>query len=129
MYKNNKMTDAERREGAVGLRKEPKDPPKRRCSCRKIFFWTSAFIVGLVGVIAGYVYVKMREREIPEEVYHALGFEGVQMFTAHDRNGDGYLSIVEYEALYHRFVGKGSNVSNSIALLYYLCMTDKAVNR
>ena len=83
---------------------------KKRCSCMKVIFWTGAVIVGIASILGGYLYMYMRERDIPKEIYDTLGLEGVQMFVAHDRDGDGYLSIEEYEALYHRLVGRNANV-------------------
>ena len=41
---------------------------------------------------------------VSPEMLQDLGVEGVQLFRKHDRNGDGVLSLEEFEPLAHRLL-------------------------
>ncbi|WAR19425.1 SELN-like protein [Mya arenaria] len=46
--------------------------------------------------------------DLKNEIIHSIGDEGVQMFKAFDRNSDNYLSIEEFEPLFHSIMGQQS---------------------
>lgn len=74
------------------------------CKC---IFWTFSVLVGILACLIGSVYIYMRRSEIPEEIAINLGDSGVQTFRAFDRNDDGYISIQEFEPMYHHLVNGG----------------------
>ena len=83
--------------------KEPSKPPtsskKRRCC--KCLFWTFSTLVAVAAILAGILWrMVFYHNQIPLEVAESIGDAGIQMFFQHDQDGDGYLSIREYEALF-----------------------------
>lgn len=78
-------------------------------SCCKCMFWTLSVVVGILAIVIGGIYVWFSSDEIPESVAMHLGDVGVQTFKAFDRNGDGYISIHEFEPLYHHLVRGGNS--------------------
>lgn len=95
--------------------KEEKPKPQRskKAQCCKCLFWTFSILVAVVGILAGLFWhlVLRSNTEIPLEIVESIGDEGVQLFFQHDRDGDGYLSLAEYETVFLLLRGQGTNVS------------------
>jgi hypothetical protein len=79
----------------------------KKMSYCKCIFWTFSVLVGILACLIGSVYIYMRRSEIPEEIAINLGDSGVQTFRAFYRNDDGYISIQEFEPMYHHLVNGG----------------------
>lgn len=72
-------------------------------------------MVAIIAVITGILYYNARKSEFEEEVAYNLGEEGVQIFKAFDRDDDNYLSVLEFEPLYHSLIkrnGESAKVRN-----------------
>lgn len=84
---------------------------------RWLFFSTSV-LVGFISVMIGsYVaYVKMIPREPNTDILHNVGIEGVQLFELHDRDGDGYLSIEEFEPFIYRLLESNVSIATKLFL-------------
>ena len=87
-------------------------PPSKRRRCCKCLFWTFSILVAIAAILAGVLWrlVSLSHTEIPVEVVESIGDDGIQLFFQHDRDGDGYLSLTEYETLYLLLKGHGTNV-------------------
>ncbi|KAL5008485.1 hypothetical protein ScPMuIL_014066 [Solemya velum] len=84
----------------------------------KWIFWISAVLVGLAAVICGYyisvarrIHYRMDIDSIPEAVLDQIGVNGAMMFLMFDQDGDGYISIEEFQPLLQSLTGSTSNVS------------------
>lgn len=82
---------------------------KTKMGCCRCMFWTFSVFVGIISCLIGGIYVWTTRNEIPEDIALNLGEGGVQTFKAFDRNDDGYISISEFEPMYHHLVNGGPN--------------------
>lgn len=91
-------------------------PPSKRRRCCKCLFWTFSILVAIAAILAGVLWrlVSLSHTEIPVEVVESIGDDGIQLFFQHDRDGDGYLSLTEYETLYLLLKGHGTNITHNI---------------
>ena len=85
---------------------------KKKMSCCRCMFWTFSILVGILACLIGSIYLYAKRNEIPEEIMMNLGEYGVQTFRAFDQNDDGYISIQEFEPMYHHLVNGGHSGSN-----------------
>ncbi|KAH3846067.1 hypothetical protein DPMN_088361, partial [Dreissena polymorpha] len=69
----------------------------KTCRC---LFWIGSLCTCLLAVIVGIILHKAYRPDVPAYLLESIGEEGVQVFMAFDRDGDGYLSMDEYEELY-----------------------------
>lgn len=92
---------------------------KKRMSCCKCMFWTFSVLSGIIACLIGGIYYAYKANEIPEEIAMALGDAGIQVFKAFDRDDDGYISVSEFEPMYHYLVNGGQNV-RTVTLLFIM---------
>lgn len=82
---------------------------KKKMSCCKCLFWTFSVFVGVIACLVGGIYYVATKNQIPEEIAVMLGEEGVQAFKAFDRDDDGYISVSEFEPMYHYLVSQSGS--------------------
>ena len=109
--------------GDVKEEKIPDKPPRsKKAKCCRCLFWTGSVLVAAVAIFLGLFWrVIFNAVDIPVEVIESIGDNGIQMFFAHDRDGDGYLSLKEYESLYLMLKGQDNNVRNKFYLFKKAC--------
>ena len=94
---------------------KPPDKPQRskKAKCCRCLFWTFSVVIAVAAILAGFLWRLITNAgiDVPVEVVENIGHDGVQLFFQHDMDGDGYLTIREYEALYLLLKGHGTNVS------------------
>ncbi|KAL4237356.1 selenoprotein N [Mactra antiquata] len=114
------MTDMEKKEETSEKKLDEKiintKKKSKLLSCFKCIFWTISVIVGILSVCVGGLYYWHHANDIPEYMADHIGDLGVQTFKAFDRNTDGYISIYEFEPLYHHLMN-GCNFSATNELL------------
>lgn len=72
-----------------------------RCGWKMITF-LSVLVAGAAVVAGRVASMIMMERFIMGEMEMSLGEEGLSIFKAYDRDGDGYLNLIEFEPLLER---------------------------
>lgn len=82
-------------------------PPNLRRSNRGRCGWKAltflSLFVAVVAVMAGNLANRiMMETFVMEEMKLTIGEEGVSIFNAYDRDGDGHLNVIEFEPLLER---------------------------
>lgn len=95
---------------------KPKPPQaSKKGRCCKCLFWTFSILVAVAAILAGVLWrLVFYHTQIPVEVAESIGDEGIQLFFQHDRDGDGYLSLTEYEALYLLMKDTRTNITHNI---------------
>ena len=104
----------------VGVQTKTVKKSSRFSSCMFYSMWSVAVVVGILatlpvwntamGFIENLVY--RSEFVVGPALMEDLGMEGVVIFKQHDRNGDGVLSLDEFEPIAHRLLQV--NVSTSL---------------
>jgi len=83
--------------------------------CCKCLFWISAVIVAALAICFGLVYHRIWKSDMEEEIRRSIGKEGVQMFKAFDRDDDNYLSLHEFEPIYHHIQGQNKGLKDAVS--------------
>ena len=94
-------------------------PPNLRRANRGRCGWKSltilSLLVAVIAVMAGNLANKiMMEKFVMEDMKLSIGEEGVSIFSAYDRDGDGYLNVIEFEPLLERL-----NIEDSAEVYEY----------
>jgi len=92
-------------------------------NCCKQIFWACSVIVAIGAIFAGMLYYNFNNFEYNEEIAYHLGEEGVQIFKAFDRNEDNYLSLEEFESLYHSIIKRDEDINQVRKLQIYTVLT------
>lgn len=66
-------------------------------------WWLSVLIAIVSMTFGAYFYMNYSSKEDQEQIALSfIGVKGVQTFNRYDRDGDGYLSVHEFEPIYHK---------------------------
>lgn len=89
-----------------------------KCLCYSVVAVFAVCFIILGGVIGDMVWRNFVYKAVPDPDFDpypaitaAIGKEGVNFFNQHDRDNDGYLSLEEFEVIFHTLNGTGINVS------------------
>lgn len=74
----------------------------KKAKCCRCLFWTFSVLTALLAILAGLSWQLFLgwNGDVPVDIIESIGHSGIQLFFQHDRDGDGYLSLREYETLY-----------------------------
>lgn len=104
--KPKKLTD-------IGVQANVYDKYKVQCELSVFTVWILSVIFGIVSVFIGsysYLFIYVPRYHVSDQLVDAVGQQGVLIFRQYDRDGDGYLSLHEFEPL----ANKLANVTVSI---------------
>ena len=91
----------------IAVQVSPADLPRarRRCSTKKIVFLSILVALFAIG-IAVYLQQAAHKKILEEIMIMNLGPEAYSTFSSYDRDGDGYLSLAEFEPLVAKLGGE-----------------------